>query len=264
MSRTLSTDLQTAVDSSQKKPLILLDVTIAGTSYYFVNRDTDLVSNGTTYTAFPFSMSEISQSRSGVVGQVTLTFSEITDRGTSWIAANEVRGSTVSIKLVLADLPDEPMTIFTGLIDSIPSVNERTFSVIVRNRKDFFEAIPKRTFAPRCSWVYKPIADAAGYTTICPFSGSVSSTTWAASTSYDKGDIVQPTTGGSVYYWAMNSGTSDSTEPTWETANGSRTTDNDITWFGFLLTVCGKTAYDCRARNGTSAKFGGFLPWQLV
>ena len=265
MSRTLSAGLQAGVDAVQKKPLILLDITIAGTGYHFVNRDTDLTSNAVIYTAFPFTMSELTQSRSGVVGQVTLTLSEITRAGTAWIAANEVRGATVAIKLVLADLPDDPVTIFTGLVDSVPSVTERTFSVIVRNRKDFFEAIPKSTYAPRCNWLFKPIADAGGYSTICPFTGSVTSTTWAASTAYEKGDIVQSTAGGSYYFWAMNSGTSDSTEPSpWTETNGERTTDNDIEWFAFLLTVCGKTAYDCRARNGTSAKFGGFLPWQLV
>lgn len=262
MTRTITSDVTARIDDAQVRPLLLLEVTIAGTTYYYVNRDSDFDSDGTTYERASFNVSEISRTKDGI-SQVTITVGNADKTGTDWLAANEVRGGTVSVKVVEQDYPNDPVEYFSGLIDSIPGVTREQFSVIVRGREDFFERIPKRTFSDKCSWVFKPNATAGGFSTVCPFGGSVSSTTWAGSTPYDKGNIVVPTTGGSVYYYAKNSGTSASSEPTWPTTNGQTVVDNGIEWFAFVLTQCGKTATDCRARNGSSAKFGGFLPWNL-
>jgi len=54
--------------------------------------------------------------------------------------------------------------------------------------------------------------------------------TWAASTSYNVGDIVIPTTANGYYYVCTVAGTSDSTECTWPTKVGEKVTDNTVTW----------------------------------
>lgn len=53
---------------------------------------------------------------------------------------------------------------------------------------------------------------------------------WQASTSYAAGDMVRPTTDNDFVYYALNAGTSGSSEPTWPTTQGATVTDNDITW----------------------------------
>lgn len=66
---------------------------------------------------------------------------------------------------------------------------------------------------------------------------------WQASTSYDHGKVIQPTTGGSVQYRALcgydsstllhNSATSDATEPTWPGADGVVSNGTDtVLWVG--------------------------------
>ena len=260
MTHALSPAMAARIDDAELRPVYLIDITIGSTTYHLTDRETDVVSNGITYLPAAFQVSQISRSRDGI-SQVTITMSNADKTGTDWLAANEIRGCNVVISIVEQDDLDDAVVYFPGLIDSIPQVSRTQFSVTIRGREDFFEHIPKRTFSPRCNWVYKP--SAGGTPTICPATGSVSSTTWAASTAKSKGDIVTPTTPNGVYYYAKNGGTTDATEPTWSETNGALIVDNDITWFAFLLTVCGKSATDCRARTGSSAKFGGFLPWQL-
>jgi len=53
---------------------------------------------------------------------------------------------------------------------------------------------------------------------------------WQASTAYSAGDMVRPTTDNDFVYYALNDGTSGSSEPSWPTTQGATVTDNDITW----------------------------------
>jgi len=67
--------------------------------------------------------------------------------------------------------------------------------------------------------------------------------TWAASTSYNVGDIVIPSTANGFYYECTVAGTSDSTECTWPTKVGETVTDNTVTW-------------ECKGINYLEGKFG--------
>lgn len=53
---------------------------------------------------------------------------------------------------------------------------------------------------------------------------------WVASTVYAAGDVVKPTTGNGRIFECVVGGTSDSSEPTWDTDLGDDTVDNTVTW----------------------------------
>lgn len=57
-----------------------------------------------------------------------------------------------------------------------------------------------------------------------------SHTAWASSTAYVVGDVVRPTTHSGLYYECTAAGTSDTTEPTWDTDLGDYTVDGTVTW----------------------------------
>ena len=59
---------------------------------------------------------------------------------------------------------------------------------------------------------------------------AITASTWAASTAKSKRDYVTPTTGGNYWYYALNAGTTDTSEPVWPTTPGVTVVDNDITW----------------------------------
>jgi len=69
-------------------------------------------------------------------------------------------------------------------------------------------------------------------------------TTWAASTAYNVGDKVIPTTANDRYYECTTAGTSGATEPAWTTGIGDTITDGTVVW-------------TCRSFKLTSAT-GGF------
>lgn len=56
------------------------------------------------------------------------------------------------------------------------------------------------------------------------------STQWAASTVYEVGKIVRPTTGNGKLYVCSVAGTSSGTQPSWPTTVGQTVTDNTVTW----------------------------------
>lgn len=62
---------------------------------------------------------------------------------------------------------------------------------------------------------------------------------WAASTAYAVGDIVKATTYNDRTFVCSTAGTSDSSEPTWDTDVGDTTSDNTVTW----------TTYDMKTYN---------------
>jgi hypothetical protein len=53
---------------------------------------------------------------------------------------------------------------------------------------------------------------------------------WAATTSYDIGDIVVPTVDNGHRYRCTVEGDSNGTEPTWPTADGGTVVDDEVTW----------------------------------
>lgn len=55
---------------------------------------------------------------------------------------------------------------------------------------------------------------------------------WAASTAYAVGDVVKAVSSpdSTIYFHCTSAGTSDSTEPTWDTTVGNTTADNTVTW----------------------------------
>jgi len=59
---------------------------------------------------------------------------------------------------------------------------------------------------------------------------AASATAWVASTAYQLGDIVRPTTSNGRIYLCVTAGTSGGVEPTWTTGRGDRITDNTVVW----------------------------------
>lgn len=62
-----------------------------------------------------------------------------------------------------------------------------------------------------------------------PTGGSLSPSSWVASTAYAVDDLVQPTTPNGHFYKCTVAGTSGSSEPTWPT-DGTTVTDGGVTW----------------------------------
>ena len=53
---------------------------------------------------------------------------------------------------------------------------------------------------------------------------------WAASTAYNAGDKIMPSTSNGFFYECTTAGTSGTTEPTWPTTNGATVTDGTVVW----------------------------------
>jgi len=53
---------------------------------------------------------------------------------------------------------------------------------------------------------------------------------WTASTAYNLGDIIEPTTANGYRYECVTAGTSGTTEPTWTTNIGDQIVDGGVTW----------------------------------
>lgn len=53
---------------------------------------------------------------------------------------------------------------------------------------------------------------------------------WAASTAYDVGDKIMPSTSNGFFYECATAGTSGETEPTWPTSNGETIADGTVEW----------------------------------
>ncbi len=69
----------------------------------------------------------------------------------------------------------------------------------------------------------------AGTGSFAPVQQSISD--WAASTAYVVGNVVKDTAGTeTIYFHCTTAGTSDSSEPTWDTTAGNTTADNSVTW----------------------------------
>ena len=61
-------------------------------------------------------------------------------------------------------------------------------------------------------------------------SGVLAADTWQASTSYNVGDYVKPTSWNGYSYKCIVAGTSGTTQPTWTTTIGDTVTDGTVTW----------------------------------
>jgi hypothetical protein len=70
-----------------------------------------------------------------------------------------------------------------------------------------------------------------------PFSLGTPSTTWAPSTAYVVGQLVQPTTPNSHTYQCSTAGTSGTTQPTWPTGAGATVTDGTVAWTEHTVTA---------------------------
>lgn len=79
--------------------------------------------------------------------------------------------------------------------------------------------------------------------------------TWAASTAYDAGDIVRPTTGNGFLYRAQAAGTSGGAEPTWPTTVGDEVADSGVTWTNVGVAIVQWDAAD--PSWGPGATFSG-------
>jgi len=155
MARTLSTDLLNRVNSDQTTIVFLVDITVDGTTYHFTNHGQDLVSNGTTYTAFPLQIDPISSDKTGIISEINLTLSNLTEQGTTWFNSTEIRGSEVYIYIIDLSLPDEQILIFSGMVDRV-GLSRDTFVATVREYNDYIgEQLPRRTHSRRCMWVFK-------------------------------------------------------------------------------------------------------------
>ena len=64
----------------------------------------------------------------------------------------------------------------------------------------------------------------------CKFAVNLVGSTWAASTSYSLGALVEPTTPNNFVYECVVAGTSAATEPSWPTTEGETVDDNTVTW----------------------------------
>ncbi len=84
-------------------------------------------------------------------------------------------------------------------------------------------------------------------------------TVWAASTDYELGDMVQPTTSNGHYYMCTAAGTSNATQPTWPT-DGTAVVDNTVTWddIGYQPATTKQLAVANRANN-TVYQVGDFV-----
>ncbi len=155
MARQLSVDLLNRINSGQVEIYYLIETTINGTDYYFTNAGQDIISNSVNYTAMPIKIDSVGSNKTGMVSEITMTLSNLTQLGTQWVSGSEIRGSEVNVYIIDATLPDEKILIFSGIIDRV-GLNRDTFVLTIRERNDYIgEQLPRRTHSRRCMWVFK-------------------------------------------------------------------------------------------------------------
>ena len=80
---------------------------------------------------------------------------------------------------------------------------------------------------------------------------------WTASTDYGINDLVQPTTKNDMVYRCKTAGTSDSSEPTWSTVEGTEITDGTVTWVAMPYIVAKMNQQDLNLQ-GSEIDTSGF------
>lgn len=80
---------------------------------------------------------------------------------------------------------------------------------------------------------------------------------WTASTDYGINDLVQPTTANDMVYRCKTPGTSDASEPSWSTTEGTEITDGTVTWVAMPYIVAKMNQQDLNLQ-GSEIDTSGF------
>lgn len=154
MPRTIPSLLTTVIESSQNKPVELIEVFLDSGTLRFAQHDADITYNGFTWTAMGWKRSPISTTVTEQVDLLTVGLDNVDKVLAVSIAAEEWRGKRARIVRVFREdlTAGNEITIFDGLMDQ-PSIAEQTFSLRIRSRLDLVnKTYPARVYSTQCNY----------------------------------------------------------------------------------------------------------------
>uniref|UniRef100_A0A6M3JBI8 Bacteriophage phiJL001 Gp84 C-terminal domain-containing protein n=1 Tax=viral metagenome TaxID=1070528 RepID=A0A6M3JBI8_9ZZZZ len=162
MSRDLSSNLVTATEASESRPLELYIIHLDSATLYFAAHDTnidfyDLNGDAQTYTAVAISRNDISSNIDIQVDTMTVRLNNVNRAMSSYIANNNFRGRRLVCLKVFSDYltnPDDYTVIFDGLMDK-PVLVETQMQVSVVSRAGTLHLkTPRRMYQVACNWEF--------------------------------------------------------------------------------------------------------------
>lgn len=159
MARTLTANITTEKDLAANRPVELYEIEINDlTTLFFTDHNEDITFDSQLYTAFPISRSIIQYSADQKVSSVQVNASNVDLAFSAFIAANDIRNKSISIKKVfldkLADANDF-VILFKGVMDS-PSLTEEIISLIcVDEIQAITSQLPKFMYTHTCGNIFK-------------------------------------------------------------------------------------------------------------
>lgn len=151
MPRTLPTTVITAVNSQTTPSAFLVLVEISYSTIptiYFVNNTEDIVSNGVTYTAYPFSVI-LPPDDPDLQVRARLTLSHVTtELNVLRSIAGRRERAAFALKVIDADDPDTILQSVSGLVAASVSYNAEQMDIDLTIDNFLTEPFPSATFSP--------------------------------------------------------------------------------------------------------------------
>lgn len=143
--------------------------------------------------------------------------------------SSPIQAATINGKLVVTGTDFDPVYLSYNSVTDVISSSTISFKI-----RDFYGVIDgldidERPTTLSATHKYNLLNQGWLETNMDDFFSSTYNT-WAASTSYDKGNRRVPTTKNGYYYKATVTGTSNATEPLWPTVVGNIVVDGTVTW----------------------------------
>lgn len=144
----------------------IYDYDSQGTNEYFAAYDENVTFDGIEYTRFPITHDVITENTSGEIDNTNVQLSNISRLIEYYLQNYDLRGKKVSIKMVYANLLDDPDAYieFSNYIDSYKS-NVKDVIFAIMSKFDILGVqLPGRIFIKsHCQWLFK--------STECGYSG---------------------------------------------------------------------------------------------
>lgn len=150
MSRSLSTTAKAAIFGSDTGQVFLLLLTIShaslSASLRFVNNYTDIVSNGNTYTAFPFEIT-LPDDKEESLPQMRLAIDNV-DRQIVNAIRSLTSPPTVTLDVILASAPNTLEASFSGFVLRNVTYGELVVEGALLLEDVLNESFPQHSFTP--------------------------------------------------------------------------------------------------------------------
>jgi len=162
MARDLSSNLVTATEASESRPIELYIIHLDSATLYFAANDTnvdfyDLNGDAQTYTAVAIARNDISSNIDTQIDTMTVRLNNVNRAMSSYVASNDLRGRRLVCLKVFSDYldnPDDYTVVFDGLMDK-PVLVETQMQVSVVSRIGTLNLkCPRRMYQVACNWEF--------------------------------------------------------------------------------------------------------------